>query len=320
MSVVHSNGTDARRAPSAERRAKEDPMTENRRHVVVGIDTGPGSDLALWSAVDEARLRRLPLRIVCAYTWAIVLGSVPVYGDEPDIGVEGIRAIAERTVEEAVRRVSDAEPGWDVSGAAVEGDPVEVLLAEAESADVVVLGSRHLHAVGSFLLGSVGTQVAARAACPVLVTRGAAIDPTEGAYVVVGVDATAESSSVLAFAFDEASRRGAPLHAVLCWHPRTLTREWFTPDWIARSRTEAEIWLSEGLAGWREKYPDVAVSSGVLDQHPVTGLVEASMGSVMLVVGSRHHARVVGALPGLTARAVLHHAVSPVAIVPLPAP
>jgi Universal stress protein family len=49
------------------------------------------------------------------------------------------------------------------------GHPVEVLLAAADSADLVVLGSRGLHGLPA--LGSVSERVAHRATCSVLVVR-----------------------------------------------------------------------------------------------------------------------------------------------------
>ena len=72
-----------------------------------------------------------------------------------------------------------ARPSKDVDLAAVhaitedagleEGDPVDTLLNAAESADLLVVGSRGLHGVRA--LGSVSERVAHRAPCSVLVVR-----------------------------------------------------------------------------------------------------------------------------------------------------
>jgi nucleotide-binding universal stress UspA family protein len=58
------------------------------------------------------------------------------------------------------------------------GDPAEQIVAEATTGgyDIVVVGSRGHGAVGRLLLGSVSTEVVARAPCPVLV---AGADMTE---------------------------------------------------------------------------------------------------------------------------------------------
>jgi nucleotide-binding universal stress UspA family protein len=51
------------------------------------------------------------------------------------------------------------------------GDPAEQIVAEAEDGgyDIVVVGSRGRGALGRLILGSVSTEVIARAPCPVLV-------------------------------------------------------------------------------------------------------------------------------------------------------
>jgi nucleotide-binding universal stress UspA family protein len=83
-----------------------------------------------------------------------------------------------------------------------------------------------------------------------------------------------------------------------------------------RSFESTEAWLSEALAGWREKYPDVEVHSGVVRDAPVPGLVAASVGQSLLVVGTRRRHSLAGALLGSVSQGVLHHAVCPVAVVP----
>jgi hypothetical protein len=63
----------------------------------------------------------------------------------------------------------------------------------------------------------------------------------------------------VAFAFEEAAARRAPLVAVHVWwdlllDPVTLP----SLDWDGMARQE-RAQLAERLAGWQEKYPDVAV-------------------------------------------------------------
>jgi nucleotide-binding universal stress UspA family protein len=64
------------------------------------------------------------------------------------------------------------------------GDPAEEIVAEATTGgyDVVVVGSRGHGALGRLLLGSVSTEVVARAPCPVLVAGAnmtEQIEPTQ---------------------------------------------------------------------------------------------------------------------------------------------
>ena len=132
--------------------------------------------------------------------------------------------------------------------------------------------------------------------------------------MVVGVDATPASQAVLEFGFEYASRRQVPLRAVLCWHPDLLASMLWRPEPPAPARAEA--WLAETLAGWREKYPDVAVRGGVVRDHPGAALAAESASAQLLVVGNRGRHAMAGTLLGSVSQAVLHHATCPVAVVP----
>jgi len=288
-------------------------MTDQRT-IVVGIDASPGSEVAQRWAVEEARARKQPLRLVCAFTWNINTESVAVFAHHPGLGTEDLKRFADHTVQTALDNIDGG--GLDIAGAGVEGSAVDVLLNEAETASLVVMGSRQLHATGSFLLGSVGAQVAARASCPVVVTRGPAGYPAERSKVIAAVDASKQSEAVLGFAFDEASRHRVGLHAVLCWHPSLLkVRDW-TERGGARGYEQAEAWLGETMAGWQEKYPDVVVTTRVIEEHPVSGLVGESLAQYLLVVGKKGRGATAGTLLGSVSQGILHHATCPVAVVP----
>ena len=285
------------------------------RPILVGVNDSPSVDAALRWAVDEARVRKAPMRFVYAYKWQFRHGDIPAFADVPEAGLYGSRDVAEQTVVKMVDRARELAPELDVGGAAVDGHPVEVLVDESARASVLVLGSRHLSGFGSAMLGSVSVAAAARAMCPVVVVRGPAGAPDEGAGVIAGVDGTESSETVLAFAFDHASRHGVPLRAVLCWHPDLLAVMMWRPEPPAPARVEA--WLSETVAGWRERYPDVEVHTEVVREHPSDGLLMASMSQHLLVVGSCRRHGLAGTLLGSVTQGVLHHATCPVAVVPV---
>jgi nucleotide-binding universal stress UspA family protein len=286
-----------------------------QRSVVVGVDGSLGSDIALRWAVEEARSKKLPLRLVCAYTWNINLPSMAPHERGPR--TEEMRCTADDVLQTALELIDGSSGDLEIVTAAVEGPAKEVLTNEAENAALVVLGSRQLQATGSFLLGSVGASVAAHGSCPVVVTRGPAGWPPEQSKVVAGVDAGEDSQQVLEFAFDVASRHGTPLHAVLCWHPSLFSLQRWTGHNVEAARGEAAMWLSTSIAGWQQKYPDVAATSVVLDAHPVGGLVEASLSEYLVVVGKKGRGARAGTLLGSVSQGVLHHATCPVAVVPV---
>jgi len=286
-----------------------------QRSVVVGVDGSPGSDTALRWAVEEARSKKLPLRLVCAYTWNINLPSMPLHERGPR--AEDMRHTADDVLQTALKMIDVSGGDLEVTTAAVEGPAKDVLINEAETAALVVLGSRQLQATGSFLLGSVGASVAAHGSCPVVVARGPAGWPPEQSKVVAGVDASEHSQAVLEFAFDMAARHGTPLHAVLCCYPSLFRLQRWTGHNVEAARGEAAMWLSTSIAGWRQKYPDVAATSVVLDAHPVGGLVEASLSEYLLVVAKLGRGARAGSLLGSVSQGVLHHANCPVAVVPV---
>jgi nucleotide-binding universal stress UspA family protein len=221
---------------------------------------------------------------------------------------------AQEAVEKALAHARGVAPDLDVTGEAVYGHAADILTARSANASKVVVGSRQLKGLGSALLGSVGAGVAARAVCPVVVVRGPAGLAAEHPAVVVGVDGSDAAEPALEFGFDQASRHGAPLHAVMCWRPDPLA----SMGWRAEAPVpeRAHEWLSKTLTPWQRRYPDVVASGAVIRDHPVAGLVAQSAAQHLLVVRSRSHSALAGTLVGSVTQGVLHHATCPVAVIP----
>ena len=263
-----------------------------------------------WGA-REARARKLPLHVLRAYH--LSEATMPWASTVDRAIVDDLRHAAQRHLDHALHHLHEHWGDVPATGAIEDGLPWQVLIDHSAEAAVTVLGSRQLGAIGAALLGSVSTVVAASAAGPVVVVGHPSGIPAEYPEVVVGVDGRDQTDEVLGFAFDHASRHRRPLHAIFCWTPDVLaTAQWRNPH---PAPERAERWLSEVLAGWREKYPDVEVRRGVVRDHPVSALVAAASGQDLLVVGSHsRHARI-SALLGSVSQGVLHHATCPVAVV-----
>ena len=138
------------------------------RTIVVGVDGSAASDAALEFAIEEAALRGASLRIVCA--WEIP-SSVAVGGVFPTEMFEAFPEEAQDIVNKALARVTELKSSVTSEGRIVEGHPAEVLLKEAEGADLLVVGSRGRGGFGSLLLGSVSQQIVHHATGPVVVVR-----------------------------------------------------------------------------------------------------------------------------------------------------
>ncbi|WP_319727005.1 universal stress protein [Streptomyces sp. MB09-01] len=133
----------------------------------------------------------------------------------------------------------------------------------------------------------------------------------------MGVDVHESCDRVLAFAFEEAARRGCALRAVHGWKmpPAYTYVPFFDPDDerdIGRGMTHM---VDDMLLPWRHKFPDVDVSPGVFTGSAGDHLVRASRGAGLVVVGRRLRRSPLGTHLGSVAHAVLHHAAAPVAVV-----
>ncbi|GAA0502104.1 hypothetical protein Ade02nite_37810 [Paractinoplanes deccanensis] len=273
-------------------------MVENERSgapVVVGVDGSEQALAAVRVAAGQARDRKAPLRVVHAFIWPSLHVDVgPVAEDMPGTG---LRHQAEDFLAEAAAEAVKVAPDVAVTTALVEGSATPVLLAESRDARVLVLGDRGLGGVSGLIVGSVAVHTAAHGHCPVLVVRGG--EPV-GGPVVVGVDGSETSLLAVGAAFEECSYRGADLVPVLVWKD---------------SEEAARRLLSESLAGWRERYPDVAVRPDVVHGNPRQVLVERSRTAQLVVVGARGRDTFKGLVLGSVSQALLHHAACPVAVV-----
>jgi nucleotide-binding universal stress UspA family protein len=98
-------------------------------------------------------------------------GSLLLPGGRFRARVDQVRARREQLAQALVER-GRAE-GVEVSFLVWTGDPGDIIVeaAEAEHADMVLVGSHGRGVVGRFLLGSVSEHVVRHAPCPVLVVR-----------------------------------------------------------------------------------------------------------------------------------------------------
>ena len=139
--------------------------------IIVGVDGSGHSRRALEWAVSEAAARHAPLTVLT------VLQAVAGYWGEP-VPYLGDPEFTEQVLKEVQKETDDvlgdlgagSRPP-SVTVRAVTGLPAEELLAAAEHADLLVVGARGAGGFKRLLLGSVSTQVAHHAHCPVVVVR-----------------------------------------------------------------------------------------------------------------------------------------------------
>jgi nucleotide-binding universal stress UspA family protein len=289
------------------------------RNVTVGLDGSPESLAAADWAAHEALLRDAPLRLVHAWQWQPYTYSPLAGASLPPLD-DPRSEWAERLPRETAARLAERHPGLHISAERIPEQPVTALLAAAEEADLLVLGSRGLGGVTGFIVGSVALAVVARTERPVVLVRAGervADDHPKGG-VVLGLDLERPDGSLIGFAFEAASRRGRNLRVVHGWRPPSSYGYGGAFDLDLNAELHAQIRhnMIEVLRPWREKFPGVEVNEQAVVGSAGSHLVDASRDAALVVVGRRNRRTPVGPHIGPVTQAVLHHAAAPVAVVP----
>ncbi|MFF7308840.1 universal stress protein [Streptomyces sp. NPDC008137] len=289
--------------------------------VIAAVDGSDGSLRALEWAVDAARRRSAPLRVVHVRQYA--------HWAQPEVLAAGPADPQEDPVLDRVRtRLEGRADQPDTEYLAPEGAVGAVLPELGASAQLLVLGSRGRGGFAGLVLGSNGMAAARDAECPVVVvprTGGDVRDDGPGRRVVVGLKVDGPDEATLEFAFAEAARRGARLQAVAAYpwpaQPWMMPGE-MPPPVVDQDVIEDEARvLAEGfLAPYHERHPDVPAEPLAAAGDAAGHLVAASRDADLVVVGRhRRHLLAPARMMGSVTHAVLLHAASPVAVVP-PAP
>lgn len=286
-------------------------MWTNR--IVVGYDGSTTAEHALQWALAEARARGLGITLVHAILPPVTASAFGPGVPAPLDLIDDVRRAAEHELQKAAQAA-----GGDITTRVDLGSPSGVLIEASTQATLVVIGSRGRGGFAGLLLGSVSDQVAAHAACPVVVVREA--PRADAGDVVVGVDGSVIAQEAVEYAFAAASRGGKRLIAVHAWevpsYDLIVMPDGPAPITLADFGDDELRLTSETLAGFATTYPDVAVEEKVIKGPAVKALLEASANPSLIVVGTRGRGSVMGTLLGSVSRGVLHHAKAPVAVIP----
>lgn len=156
--------------------------------VVVGVDGSDHSALALDFALDAAAQREAELVVVHAWSsptaqWA---ADVP----PPSTDVTAVEAGHRSLLAKMVAAARSRRPDVPVTERLLSGPAAKTLLAEAEAAQLVVVGARGLGGWKGLLLGSVSQAVLRHAACPVAIVRPRTADTDATDAAPTGAEAT----------------------------------------------------------------------------------------------------------------------------------
>jgi len=283
--------------------------------IVVGVDGSVSAGQALGWAIDQAVAEHRPLTLAYGAPPADAMWMDQA-GFDQRIGVQTLLTHGQKHLEQARAEVQRRAPDLEVHELLRAADPRDVLIELSQEAAMVVLGSRGRGPLRSLLLGSVGVAVSRHAACPVVIHRPG--NPGVVRHgILVGIDGTESSTSVLEFAYRQASLRRLPLTVVHAyWEIRAAAPEAYLVSTRDVDPEEERLAMAECISGMGEKYPDVRVTSELTRGLPDDTLVRRGERMNMVVVGSHHGGVASEILFGSVAASVVEHASCPVAVVP----
>ncbi|MFF9896230.1 universal stress protein [Streptomyces longispororuber] len=293
------------------------------RPIVVGLDGSRESVAAAHWAAREALRQGLPLRVVHACE-GTPRENEPVTLPELTVPRDWARRVLRGTADQ----LTEEYPQVPLSAERIARPAVPALLAEAESAELLVLGNQGFGGLGGLLAGSVAMAVVARVRTPVVLVRAGfdAVDEhvrngdgetsAEGPCrpVVAAVDLRHACDPLLAFAFEAARHRAAPLHVVYAWRLPN-TRAGTNEQGKRPTQRDAEWVLDSVLEPWKDKYPQVAVHATAEYGRPGPAVSRAARSAGLLVLGREVRRGGVGGRTGHVTHMAVHQVSCPVAVV-----
>lgn len=137
--------------------------------IVVGTDGSEHAERALDEAISISLRDGAALHIVAAFPDPAVIREQITSSAKTDS--VNLAEVADSVLTRAARRAQDK--GVTAQTHSRESDPATAILevADAQNADLIVVGSRGLSGIQRFLLGSVSSKVSAHARCNVMIVR-----------------------------------------------------------------------------------------------------------------------------------------------------
>ena len=292
------------------------------RSVVCGVD---GSDGSLAAAAVAARISTtLGSSLVLGY--AVDASAFP-HGNE--LEAEHHLAPAQERAASLFEMIEDRVGAVELDGRVVRGAPERALpaLAAAESAALLVVGSRGRGAVKAALLGSVSSGVVRESDRPVLIVppqadRFTGAEAPECATVVCGVDGSGEAGAAARVAAQLAVALGLGLVLVHAYQQRSSSPSMPAPGLTPPIARDLEQRQREGARGLLEataldigqEGAEIRIELG--DAASVLDRSAADERAALIVVGTHGRGRLASALVGSTSARLAALGSRPVVVVP----
>ena len=272
----------------------------SNRPIVVGVEDKQLA--ALRYALTEAQSLGCGVRVVHAYSLSAP-GTVLLGDGILDASAETAYAV----LDVAREFIESQDIKVPVEYAAEFGAPSQILQDQAKMARALVLGPDNATWYERILAGEVGSWLAVRAECPVIVVPEN-WPPTQvrRGGIIVTIDGATDAHGPLTFAFSAADRRKEELHVLHVVPPATSEAD----------EEEHRVNIAEVLAGWADKFPGVVVFRSVVFGQTDAACIGSTSLASLVVVGRPRGNSLPFSLVRPVAVSVIKEANCPVAVVP----
>jgi len=137
--------------------------------IVVGVDDSANAQHVLDWAIREAGIQHADLTVMTVVPTIVSQWTgQPLHYPGGEEALEKARQAAEDLVAKSTSVAADPRPK-SVTVQACTGFPAQALIEASRAADLIVVGARGSGGFAALMLGSVSTQLAHHAACPVVI-------------------------------------------------------------------------------------------------------------------------------------------------------
>lgn len=294
-------------------------ITPDQRPIVVGYDASDCANVALEWAGHFAHGMGSPVSVLHSATTLLQTQGL-AYGE---LVAEAEEKYADQIAQDGAERLRAQHPDLSVDTTTSLLGATIALDEASTSASLIVVGSHGRGRLRAVMLGSTAYALSGHARCPVVVVRDAhAPMPGPTKPIIVGSDGSVGSERAVDAAADLAVRWEAPLILMTSWTPPApdpYDRPPFGYRTVAESLealdNEATARNAENVRRVHAEHPGLDAQGVTMEIRPEDGLIEQGTDAALIVIGSRGHGTLLGALLGSTARSVLHQTTTPVMVV-----